>query len=81
MLFSIASYNAGPRKINQLRTQARQMGVDPNVWFNNVEIVAAKRIGRETVQYVSNIYKYYIAYRTIVDTGEEKKEIKQDLKI
>ena len=30
------------------------------VWFNNVEEVAAKRIGRETVQYVSNIYKYYI---------------------
>ena len=43
------------------------MGFDPDVWFNNVEVVAAKKIGRETVQYVSNIYKYYIAYRLIVD--------------
>jgi len=43
------------------------MGLDPNVWFGNVDIVAAKRIGRETVQYVSNIYKYYIAYRLVRD--------------
>lgn len=43
------------------------MGLDPNIWFDNVEIVAARRFGRETVQYVSNIYKYYIAYRLIAD--------------
>jgi len=34
-------------------------------WFRNVEIVAAKRIGRETVQYVSNIYKYFLAYKLV----------------
>ncbi len=50
---------------------------DPNIWFDNVENMAAKKIGRETVQYVSNIYKYYIAYRMIVDTGKQKKELKQ----
>ena len=49
------------------------MGLNPNVWFRNVEIVAAKRIGRETVQYVSNIYKYYVAYRLIVDKRALKK--------
>ena len=65
-LFAFASYNAGPSKVNRLRQEARKMGLDPNVWFRNVEIVAAKRIGRETVQYVSNIYKYFTAYRLIV---------------
>lgn len=61
-LFTFASYNAGPAKVRRLRNEASKMGLDPNVWFGNVEVVAAKRIGRETVQYVSNIYKYYVAY-------------------
>jgi membrane-bound lytic murein transglycosylase MltF len=77
MLFSFASYNAGPSKVSQLRRQARRAGLDPNVWFRNVEIIAAKRIGRETVQYVSNIYKYYVAYRRIVDKLESKEEVKK----
>ena len=71
-LFAIASYNAGPAKIARLRTEARSMGLNSNKWFKHVELVAAKRIGRETVQYVSNIYKYFIAYRLIL----EKEEIK-----
>src|SRR5262245_43087579 len=62
-LFAFASYNAGPGRIRQLRAEAQKTGLDPNVWFNNVERVAAQRIGRETVQYVSNIYKYYVAYQ------------------
>jgi len=61
-LFSIAAYNAGPGRIAGLRVEAAKKGLDPNVWFNNVERVAAERIGRETVTYVSNIYKYYVAY-------------------
>jgi len=48
------------------------MGLDQNVWFNNVELAAAKKIGRETVQYVSNIYKYYIAYRLVEEHKQEK---------
>jgi membrane-bound lytic murein transglycosylase MltF len=72
-LFAFASYNAGPAKIASLRKEARQMGLNPNVWFRNVEVVAAKRIGRETVQYVSNIYKYFLAYKLV----RIKMEIKQ----
>jgi membrane-bound lytic murein transglycosylase MltF len=78
MLFSFASYNAGPAKVSQLRRQARKAGLDPDIWFRNVEIIAAKRIGRETVQYVSNIFKYYVAYRLIVDKLELKEEAKKE---
>jgi len=77
MLFSFASYNAGPAKVAKLRTEAQETGLDPNVWFRNVEIIAAKRIGRETVQYVSNIYKYYLAYRLLLDIQDKKKELKE----
>lgn len=66
-LFAFASYNAGPAKIAGLRRDAEKMGLDPNKWFHNVEVVAAKKIGRETVQYVSNILKYYVAYKLIED--------------
>ncbi len=74
MLFSFASYNAGAGKVARLRKHARQKGLDPNVWFRNVELIAAEKIGRETVQYVSNIYKYYIAYRLIVDKLDQKEK-------
>jgi len=76
-LLAFASYNAGPAKISKLRKEAAAMGLDPNIWFRNVEVVAAKRIGRETVQYVSNIFKYYLAYRLIVDKKELKTNIKK----
>jgi len=72
-LFSFAAYNAGPAKVNQLRKEARENGLDPNVWFQNVEIIAAKRIGRETVQYVSNIYKYYISYKLSLEKAGKGK--------
>jgi membrane-bound lytic murein transglycosylase MltF len=64
-LFAFASYNAGPGRIRQLRTEAGKRGLDPNKWFGNVELIASERIGRETVTYVSNIYKYYIAYKLV----------------
>ena len=73
-LFSFASYNAGPARIAQLRKQAAQKGLDPNEWFDNVELIAAREIGRETVQYVSNIYKYYIAYSQVMKQLEKKKQ-------
>ena len=66
-LFAFAAYNAGPARVAGLRRKAEEMGLDPDVWFGNVEVVAAREIGRETVQYVSNIYKYYVAYRLIAD--------------
>jgi len=61
-LFALASYNAGPARIAKLRKEAAARGLDPDRWFDNVEVVAAGRIGRETVQYVANVYKYYLAY-------------------
>jgi membrane-bound lytic murein transglycosylase MltF len=75
-LFAFAAYNAGPARIRQLRSEAAKRGLDPNVWFNNVERIASERIGRETVTYVSNIYKYYIAYRLAVDEMEQRKQQK-----
>jgi membrane-bound lytic murein transglycosylase MltF len=62
-MFSFAAYNAGPARIRKLRDKAAQQGYNPNEWFDNVEVVAAKEVGQETVQYVANILKYYIAYR------------------
>jgi membrane-bound lytic murein transglycosylase MltF len=75
-LFAFASYNCGPGRMRQLRAEAKRRGLDPNVWFNNVERVAAEKIGRETVQYVSNIYKYYVAYKLAMEEQEEKARAK-----
>ena len=66
-LFAFAAYNAGPRRVAMLRKEAADEGLDPNLWFDNVETIAARRIGRETVQYVSNIFKYYVTYRRFSD--------------
>jgi membrane-bound lytic murein transglycosylase MltF len=71
-LFAFASYNAGPGRVRGLRTRAAKRGLDPNQWFNNVELVTAEVIGRETVQYVSNIYKYYLAYRLLNEQQEQR---------
>ena len=75
-LFAFASYNAGPARIRQLREKAADRGLDPNMWFNNVEVVAAESIGRETVQYVANIYKYYLAYQMVVEQQEQRAKAK-----
>ncbi len=71
-LFAFASYNAGPSRISALREEAARRGLDANRWFHNVENVVARKIGRETVQYVSNIFKYYIAYRLAGEKLERK---------
>ena len=73
-LFAFASYNAGPAKIAKLRKEAEAQGLDPNVWFNNVEIIASQRIGQETVRYVGNIFKYYVAYKLVVDAQHEREQ-------
>jgi len=77
VLLTFAAYNAGPAKVSKLRKEAKSLNLNPNIWFKNVEIVAAKRIGRETVQYVSNIFKYYIAYTY---SFEQEKNRKNDQK-
>jgi membrane-bound lytic murein transglycosylase MltF len=77
MLFAFAAYNAGPGRVRQLRREATARGLDPNVWFNNVERIASERIGRETVTYVSNIYKYYVAYLLVQGEYLQRRELKQ----
>jgi membrane-bound lytic murein transglycosylase MltF len=79
-LFAFASYNAGAGRISQLRKEAAKRGLDPNVWFHNVEYVAAEKIGAETVTYVANIYKYYIAYKLIMEAREEKERALEEMK-
>ena len=73
-LFAFAAYNCGPGRVRSLRKEAEKRGLDPNKWFNNVEIVAAEKIGRETVTYVSNIYKYYVAYKLAMENMEERRK-------
>jgi membrane-bound lytic murein transglycosylase MltF len=79
-LFTFAAYNAGPGRIRGLRKTAAERGLDPNAWFNNVELVAAEKIGRETVTYVSNIYKYYLAYQMIEEERTKRQETKEAIK-
>jgi membrane-bound lytic murein transglycosylase MltF len=71
-LFTFASYNAGPNRIARLRRKTRRDGLDPNKWFGNVELEGAKDVGQETVTYVGNIYKYYVAYKLTLDQKEQK---------
>ena len=69
---SWAAYNAGPAKINKLRKIAQKRGFDPNKWFFNVEKIAAEVIGRETVEYVANINKYYVAYKLQEEENQKR---------
>jgi membrane-bound lytic murein transglycosylase MltF len=78
-LFAFASYNAGPARVADLRRSAAKRGLDPNVWFDNVEVIASEKIGRETVQHVSNIYKYYVAYKLITEDEEERRKALEEV--
>jgi len=73
-LFVFASYNAGPNRIVRLRQQAKADGLDPNKWFGNVELEVAKNVGQETVNYVGNIYKYYVAYKLALEDKQRRME-------
>jgi membrane-bound lytic murein transglycosylase MltF len=77
-LFAFAAYNAGPTRVSQLRRAAARRGLDPNRWFFNVERVAAERIGRETVDYVANIFKYYFAYLRVGQQRRVREELTID---
>jgi membrane-bound lytic murein transglycosylase MltF len=80
-LFALAAYNAGPGNVRKLRREAREKGMNANEWFNSVEILAARHIGREPVQYVSNIYRYYTCYLALQrykDSREKKNVAKKE---
>jgi len=78
-LFAFSSYNAGPGRIASLRKEAEKRGLDPNRWFNNVELVAAEKVGMETTTYVRNIYKYYTAYKLQLEIQEEQRKAREKL--
>ena len=73
-LFAFAAYNAGAANIARMRKLAVKRGLDPDKWFNNVEIVVSERIGIETTTYVRNIYKYYVAYKLTKDAQHGARE-------
>ena len=79
-LMTFASYNAGPGASGSSASETAERGLDPNVWFGNVERIASERIGRETVTYVSNIYKYYITYRLLLDQHAQREAAKAGVK-
>jgi len=80
-LFTFAAYNAGPGRVRQLRAEAGKRGLNPDVWFGNVEQIASERIGRETVTYVANIFKYYVAYRLVAEETERRNAAKAAVKV
>mgnify|MGYP001826344573 FL=1 len=76
-MFALAAYNAGPARLGALRDKAAKQGYDPNVWFDNVEVMAAREVGRETVQYVANILKYYVAYNLTIQQELRREEARK----
>ena len=76
MLLAFAAYNAGPGNVLKMRKLAKDMGFDPNRWFANVEVAAGRVTGQETVRYVSNIFKYYVAYKLVMERKAEIEEAK-----
>ena len=70
LLLTFAAHNAGPTRIAALRKQAAARGLDPNKWFGNVELLVSQGVGQLTVQYVRNIYKYYVAYKMVLQQGQ-----------
>jgi hypothetical protein len=77
VLFAFASYNAGPGNISRVRKEASKRGLDPDKWFNNVEVVVAEKIGLETTTYVRNIFKYSVAYKLLLEAHEVSRKARE----
>lgn len=77
-LMALAAYNMGPTRMINLRNKAATLGYDPNIWFDNVELVAAREVGAEPVRYVANIVKYYTAYRHSVESLAAREQARQE---
>jgi membrane-bound lytic murein transglycosylase MltF len=58
--FVLAAYNAGPGRVRRWRASAPDHGVDPNVWFGQVENLALESVGLQPVRYVGNVNKYCV---------------------
>ena len=79
-LFAFASYNCGPGNVSKMRKLAVQRNLDPDKWFNNVEVVTSEKIGGETTTYVRNIYKYYVAYKLTLEHAELQQKLKEQMR-
>jgi membrane-bound lytic murein transglycosylase MltF len=79
-LFAFACYNTGPGNIARMRKEAAKRGLDPDKWFNNVELVTAEKIGAETTTYVRNIYKYYVAYTLMTEVAAAQQKAREAVK-
>ncbi|MCC4222408.1 lytic transglycosylase F [Vibrio campbellii] len=73
--FCLAAYNAGPGNIRKMRRIAEEKGYDPNVWFDNVEVVTRQYIGMEPIRYVTNINRYFIAYKLLERLNNRRSEL------
>jgi len=80
-LFAFASYNCGPGNVARMRKEAAKRGLDPDKWFNNVEVVTAEKIGIETTTYVRNIYKYYVAYKLMLEAHAAAEKARQEMAV
>jgi membrane-bound lytic murein transglycosylase MltF len=78
-LFAFASYNCGPGNVSKMRKEAEKRGLDPDKWFNNVEVITAEKIGMETTTYVRNIYKYYAAYKLQLEVQEAARKAREQV--
>ena len=79
-LFAFACYNAGPGNIGRMREEARKRKLDPDKWFNNVEVVTAEKLGMQTPTYVRNIYKYFVAYKLMEEVEAERHKARESVK-
>lgn len=78
-LFAFAAYNAGPARIRRLRGTAEERELDPDKWFGNVELVVAQSVGREPTTYVSNIFKYYVAFTLFERDRQAREQARESL--
>ena len=74
-LFAFAAYNAGPTASRDCAARPRPRGWTRTSGSTTSSLVA-EDVGRETVQYVSNIYKYYIAYKLTLDRAQKRESAK-----
>lgn len=76
-LLAFAAYNAGPGGVQRAQRRAEEMGLDPQVWFENVEIAIQEAVSREPAIYVRNIFKYYVSYRLLADLEAEAAPVRE----
>ncbi len=77
--FSLAAYNAGPARILRARKKAVDMSLNPNRWFRNLEMAVLRIVGNETVEYVSNINKYYVIYQNALERETARETVKEEI--